>query len=1312
MQKILETYLNRLVNLSGNNRSLLLLRTTKSQDIDVNDLDYAINQSSYDIIKSFIELNKNTPLCKVIDPKDGNNNEWSKRLKTINRKEQFIFEERGAKDLYLGWPFVTGKFIDGTPVRCPLLFFPVELSIDSKSEWVLKKRKDVLSSFNKNFLLAYSYYNDVSFDDELANMSIDDLEADITVFITELYQMLKNSTINVNFNQELFKEKLKKLKAFKKDEYSDQFDIGELKLESQAVIGMFPQNSSYLFPDYKQMIEENKFSSIEEIFKSKKLELGQYKEESETKENSLYNAFPMDASQEAILKEVKKGKSLVVQGPPGTGKSQLICNFIADYISRGKKVLVVCQKRAALDVVNKRLSSKNISDFVGLVHDYKADRKNLYEQISKQVSSVEDYKLRNNGLDTIVLERTFQQTSNNITQICDEFDEFKSALFDTHECGVSIKELYLSSYPKEAVINLGSNYEHFVIQQLDNFKHKIKNYLLYAEKFENHNYILKNRNSFKKFSISDLGKFEDLISKIRSYQSYVLDKSKTLLLEPIDLEECAWVAEREDVFYNLIEELSEPEVYDAFIHYLNYNKVDFSRFNEIAERIYECYNDEEIELSLKSEELGKLAEVLQKAIQAKSNIIKWIGFNLSEDKYMLKRTLVANNLEYNRRNLKKLEKRLDNRLNLEHNFSLLQALGWIPEVPNARKIIKFKEWLILQKKGIKARERYETLRSFKNFFSFKNLTLDEYKKKVKNLFILTSDANKKYKNWQKYYNVYQINKILKNESFAKDLVKVINEDFESLCEFDTILDSLQDHELDIIRQLTDEVGYEEKKVIGLFENSVKLSWIKHIEEKYPILRKVSTKRFEQLEKDLQTNVEEKLDISSDILQLKAREITYKQIEYNRLKNPITYRSLEKQVNKKRKIWPLRKLVENCSEELFDLIPCWLTSPETASAIFPLKEDFDLVIFDEASQCFAENAIPAIVRGKQFIVVGDEKQLSPNDLYQVRWDSENEEDSIELDVESILDLASIYLPQKNLKQHYRSESLELMDFSNQKFYGSKLQILPHFDKIQSKEKSITFLKVNGIWEKNQNEIEAEKVVEQVIDLIKKKEKSIGVVTFNAKQQLLIQDKFEYACVQDKIVVPEDFFIKNIENVQGDEKDIIIFSITYAPTPSGKLSIQFGSLNMHKGENRLNVAITRARKKVIVVSSILPQELKVDNVKNDGPKLFKEYLQYALNTSEGNYKPTPYQLESALNKEYYLKSKLINASESYKDELPFADITEIENNRYKSIILTDDDAYYRQESAKETHCYAPIYLKEKKWSFTRMYSRLWWEGKQKF
>ena len=184
-----------------------------------------------------------------------------------------------------------------------------------------------------------------------------------------------------------------------------------------------------------------------------------------------------------------------------------------------------------------------------------------------------------------------------------------------------------------------------------------------------------------------------------------------------------------------------------------------------------------------------------------------------------------------------------------------------------------------------------------------------------------------------------------------------------------------------------------------------------------------------VQEELQQSVKKKQELSNEILLMKARERVYKNVEYNRLNNRVTYRDVYHQVTKKRRVWPVRKLIANFPREVFDLIPCWLASPESSSAIFPMDKMFDLVIFDEASQCFVENGLPAMYRGKQVVVAGDEKQLRPNDLYKVRWEDENDEDIPELDFDSLLNLSSQYLMQVQLNGHYRSKTLDLISFSN-------------------------------------------------------------------------------------------------------------------------------------------------------------------------------------------------------------------------------------------------------------------------------------------
>jgi very-short-patch-repair endonuclease len=365
------------------------------------------------------------------------------------------------------------------------------------------------------------------------------------------------------------------------------------------------------------------------------------------------------------------------------------------------------------------------------------------------------------------------------------------------------------------------------------------------------------------------------------------------------------------------------------------------------------------------------------------------------------------------------------------------------------------------------------------------------------------------------------------------------------------------------------------------------------------------------------------------------------IEYNRLKNPVTYRDIGHQVRKKRLLWSVRRLVsEYWEQSLSKLMPCWLASPESVAAIFPMKQGwFDLVIFDEASQCYVERALPVILRGKNCVIAGDDKQLPPFDLYSVKVEDFEEafaDNEMAMEVESALDLARNLFSESKLNWHYRSREEELINFSNHAFYDGRLNIIPPANSLPAYQPPIEFMRVEGIWEKNTNEAEARHILQLVEELIQRSDNpSIGIVTFNYHQKELIRDLLErrlqelgssggnpallslFTAALERTEEEEyqGIFVKNIENVQGDERDIIIFSVGYARTTEGRLVANFGLLSQRGGENRLNVAITRARQKVYVVSSFEPEELKVEGAKHAGPLLFKRYLQYARAVSEG-------------------------------------------------------------------------------------------------
>lgn len=1330
MQKVLQHYLKRLTNLSGNNRSLLLLRLLTDQFIDIHSFDFVDNKPSFNIIAELIAGKTKIKLSDIFDSRNEVTNQLSLRLKRLHRVEKYIYQERGAKDLYVGWPFARGKFADGTPVRSPLLFFPVELENDGKA-WNLNVRSDVNVTFNKSFLLAYSHYNKVVLTDDFIERVFDDFDKDSTVFRTSLYQLIKESPVEINFNQENFLDQLADFINFKKNDFVNSQKDGEIKLYPEAALGIFPQAGSYLVPDYMHLLENERYADVEDFFYSRTLQEDkeEYKLNSDSfyaflnkvKEEETFTPFKMDAFQENAIKAVKRGNSLVVQGPPGTGKSQMICNLISDFIARGKTVLLVCQKKAALDVVHARLKEQGISDFVALVHDFKNDRKAIYEQISNQIERLYEYKLKNNSLDSIQLERNFLQSSRKIDQITEELEEFKHALFDEKEAGVSIKELYLTSNHDEEGINVKQEYNFFKLNEVQPFLDKIDIYFEYYKKFSFDDYLWRIRKPFTGYGISDLQRMREIISEIPAIQDEFSKKVEKLLGFTMDFNSGIKIYEGRDKILQMCEFLDNETVYRYFsnIIQLQESTPDLLWLNNSERNLLTCFKDGGPEISLSKEELGKVQQILKERMDSKKNIFKFIGWSFfSKEKNYLKKVLQENGLTSKKKDLKVLERKIDNRLNFEHNLTKLREIKWLLDMPESFQINDFINWFDHYKKAVGAMNVFYQFRNFTEYFSTVKLSLNEFKEKSKKLVDYSDGLPLKKQSWLKYFYESRIDNLLAKPDMTERMLLELNADFDSLCDFDNLIASLQIHEKHVIEKLIDTYENTGKKadIKRIFLNSLSLAWIEYLESKYPVLRTVNSLRFEKMQKDLQEEVKNKLKASNEIVLLRARERTYETVEFNKLNNMVTYRDLSHQVTKKRMIWPIRRVITTFPDEVFNLVPCWMASPESVSAIFPMEQMFDLVIFDEASQCFAERGIPAMYRGKQIVITGDAQQLSPFDLYKVRWDDEQEDnEEPALEVDSLLDLGSKYLMQVQLKGHYRSKSLDLIDFSNQIFYKGNLTLLPDKNIVNSRNPAIEYVKIDGNWEKNKNIQEAEKVVE-IYDQISQimPDKEIGIITFNAQQQDLILDLLDNYALEKKVVLPDSLFVKNIENVQGDEKDIIIFSIAYAPDKKGVMRHQFGSLNIQKGENRLNVAVTRAREKVIVVSSIYPQQLKIEDTKNEGPKILRKYLQYAFDVSEGRFKPTISPRRHAIN--WYLKEKIKESVDEKKvkfqfiEEMPFSDLTVKKGDKYLGLILTDDDLYYQSISIKDMHVYIPFTLSSKNWKFRGILSREYWHDKE--
>ncbi len=442
--------------------------------------------------------------------------------------------------------------------------------------------------------------------------------------------------------------------------------------------------------------------------------------------------------------------------------------------------------------------------------------------------------------------------------------------------------------------------------------------------------------------------------------------------------------------------------------------------------------------------------------------------------------------------------------------------------------------------------------------------------------------------------------------------------------------------------------------------------------------------------------------------------------------------IKREMAKRRRHKPVRKLLAETPSIAPRLKPCFLMSPLSVAQYLDAEQtDFDIVVFDEASQIPVWDAVGAMARGKQVIVVGDPKQLPPTNFFN-RADSEEEfpdDYSQTEDLESILDeCLGSGLKVYNLRWHYRSRKESLIAFSNYHYYGNELHTFPS---PHSANIGVSLVPVpNGFYDKGKsrtNKAEAEAIVKAVIRRLTDPAlagMSIGVVTFSQAQKSLIMDLLD-AALRENPALEEHFgeeadepvFVKNLENVQGDERDVILFSICYGPDRAGKLSMNFGPLNRDGGERRLNVAITRAKHEVVIFSTLRSEQIDLSRTRCRGAAHLKSYLEYA----ERGPSAIAANIEAAYTEAYdsifekevaeFLRSKgytvhtQIGCS-GYRVDLGI--VHPDSPGHYLLGLECDGATYHRAATARDRDCLRQAVLEGLGWRIYRIWSTDWWRN----
>ncbi|QNF30033.1 AAA domain-containing protein [Metabacillus elymi] len=1218
---------DRLNDLSKRNRSIRMLKLYDKWAFDLSSID-----------KLDQKTNANTVVERVIDQKgnvvlvkqDVNNNEslvQSGKLTSLYRNIKGIEEETGLYDLYVGYPFVSGCMLDGTYIRSPLFLYPVKLERErvNGTQWKLYVEEGE-PQLNRTLILAFKKFSGLDIDDKIFDEAEEQAKS---INFLKLITWLKEYSFNILWNNQ---PELEKFIDYKQDTIPE-FQKGQFQLDNMAILGNYPQGNSALLKDYEDLITETENGNGDLGIIAELLQAGESFNPSESEqdnsshedikpEKEKFFVLDTDASQEEIINEVDRNRGLVVHGPPGTGKSQVIVNLIANSIAQDKKVLLVCQKRAALDVVYQRLESLGLSSHVALLHDEKNDRKPLYKKLHTLLEddrSIQDY------------ENDLIQLSNKIEEYESKLNAIAKGLYEVQSHGYKAYDLYGLGKPIseiDVILELKEVLHSLTKDNLDEVLMKIFSYGNYYRRFGGENYPLKDRQSFAKLELKDRLTIVEIVKN-------VIEKAETSIeyLNKFDQEDIT------------------PE-YTWLI-------------NDKLEKIYEDLNPDE-----------------KRSLQ-KLRLWWWTSFT--------GKTIVE-------------------------------------ELLNGEKF-----------KGVSSKEWPRVRESLKLLFDLSQVS-EKMSNEMKSLQPYFSDELVK-----KYYERISKGDIPLKEFEQKH--EYIIQDFEDLRNMDREYDANLPNIKKMIDMLKDKTGDHIHKQLSdewvdIVKQSTFIHWIDDIESKHPMLTKIGTEEIEKVREHFKGLLLQKRDLAVKVLINRL----LKKLNQVKQTNSKAMKELKHQVGKKRMIWPVRKLVREFSlNGLLDVMPIWLTSPETVSAIYPLeKELFDIVIFDEASQCTVENGLPAVYRGAKIVVAGDEKQLPPSSLF--KGAIQEDEDDVEVDdfneSESLLNLGKRTLPEKMLQWHYRSKSEELINFSNHAYYNGNIQIAPNVEPLR-KPAAIQWHKVDGLWVNQSNEVEAKAVVDLLKNtIIKNPSKTVGIITFNAKQQDKIQDIIdaqveadqEFGVLYQQIMsrdLDERVFVKNIENVQGDERDIIIFSIAYAKNNEGRVYNRFGTLGQQGGENRLNVAVTRSKEEIHVVTSIEPNELSVGSTKNDGPKFLKSYMEYAkavsqvkkeeieavlsnLNEKQNTKKQTgPLLFDSPFEEQVY--NALTNLGYKVDTQVGMSgyriDQAIVHPNHPEKYILgieCDGAMYHSSPSAKERDVYRQRFLETKGWKITRIWSRNWWKN----
>lgn len=1207
VEKASQVWIRRLIDLSRRN-NLLYYRPLKTGTLDL---------SLADADRMAALLSGNTvPISKLLD--DPADEKLTGKLREIWRRAQTNAEEKGLATLFATLGMATWTAADGgRDPEAPILLLPVTLELKGRLGQAFSVRRTGTVQVN------------------LVLLHVLESEFGVKLVPDDLIPLLQGDDEGEVFDPSPVYDRL-----------SDRCrHIRGFQVRNVAVLGNFAFQKMAMVNDLRErgedLVANDIIAALAGDGDARKL-VGTQNSDPDPREfdrtppQNEFLILDADSSQQKAIAVVLKGQSAVIHGPPGTGKSQTIANLMASLAVQSRRVLFVAEKRAALEVVKKRLEKVGLEHIAIDMHGADVAPKLVLEQVGKALEAVRT----STPVDCDELHKRFVERRDRLNRHVERLHRKREP------GGYSVYDLQGRILKLLREVNLATRWRGIELKRIaEAGPQKVRDLFKEARGFASF-FLRTDPSPWTGAKLPDgttVQKAVDLVGRLAGQTWPEFDAALTALLETTQFKSPATVREARQMFALLASVPRTLSLYSGELYAQNLQKLLDDLKPGISSGLAAgwawCVNGafrqaRKHVLALRTAGKAPVRDLHKELSAAETDRLQWAEWS-------------------HRKTLPLLVPAFQ-----QHQQKLDSLLAEIKE-----------------------------LESFGPKKELQTLSLGELRGYVEALSKDFLTPHKLPKLWEIEYN-------LENAGVGK-LIAEIRSARHDPNKWEVFFDHAW------FASCLDAALLEDPDIAG-FNGRTHDSFVQE---------------FKELDK-------ERIRIAAARVRRAYAERAIAEMNAH----PEQEYLVRAEAQRRRRHLPLRKLFAQAHEVLTAVCPCWMASPLSVSQLLDGKQDFDVVIFDEASQVLPEDAVPAILRASHLVVAGDSNQLPPTTFFAAGDDDElieEEEASAAKGFESLLDTANVFVPSCYLSWHYRSRDESLINFSNHHIYGGRLVTFPGPGGSPVVRHVLVNQPLGVDGQEESSGTEVQKVVELVLEHAEKRpDETLGVIAMGIRHADRVQRALDEALEQrpdlDRFFdpgAPERFFVKNLERVQGDERDAIILTVGYGKDRGGNLPFRFGPLLSQGGQRRLNVAVTRARQRMTLVSSFSHLDMNLERVKpGTGVELLRFYLQYAA--TEGKRLSDAVSTGFPLNEfeaEIYdaLQSRgipLIPQVGASRFRIDLVAQHPKEPGRFVLAIECDGASYHSSPTARDRDRLRQQQLENLDWRFHRIWSTDWFMRKE--